>query len=125
MTTTISADELSKAMATMPVDEKRRFLERLNSGMIEQISAAEANEQKKTRLDSVRAARSRAFTDVAASNTMAYLDGMLRRAGLPTVETFAEQGPAMIDSVLASARRPLTAEQRMELKSRLAQLRLA
>jgi hypothetical protein len=121
----ISADDLAKAMATMPADEKRKFLDKLNAGMIEQISAAEANEQKKVRLGSVRAARVKAVTDLSTSNEMAFLDGMLKRAGLPTVEAFAEAGPVAIDALMASASRPLTLEQRLEVKGRLHKLGLA
>jgi hypothetical protein len=121
----VSAEDITKAMSLMTPAEKRSFLEKLNAGAIEQISAAEANEQKKVRLDSVRAARAKAFNDLAAHNTMAYLDGMLRRAGLPVVEEIAAQGPAMLDAVLASARRPLTMQERIELKSRLHRLNLA
>jgi hypothetical protein len=50
---------------------------------------------------------------------------MLRRAGLPTVEKFAEAGPTGIDKLLASASRPLTTAERLELKSRFHALRLA
>jgi hypothetical protein len=121
----ISAEELAKAMSTMPADEKRKFLEKLNSGMIEQISASEAADAKKVRLGSVRAARVKAVTDLATSNELAFLDGMLRRAGLPTVEAFAERGPVAIDALMASASRPMTLEQKFEVKGRLHRLGLA
>jgi hypothetical protein len=121
----VTADEIAAAMATMPADEKRKFLDKLNAGAIEQISAAEANEQKRVRLDSVRAARAKASVDLSAKNTMSYLDGMLRRSGLPVLEQIADQGPAMIDKILAAASRPLTMQERLELKSRLHHLGLA
>jgi hypothetical protein len=121
----ISADELAKAMSTMPADEKRKFLDKLNNGMIEQISAAEAADAKRVRLASVRAARTKAVTDLATSNELAFLDGMLKRAGLPTVEVFAERGPVAVDALMASASRPMTIEQKFEVKGRLHRLALA
>jgi hypothetical protein len=125
MTTQVSADDVAQAMALMSPEEKRRFLEKLNAGVIDSISAAEAAEQKKVRLSSVRAARAKAYVDLAASNALAFLDGQLRRAGLPVLEQIAEKGPAMIDNMLASARKPLTMEERIELKGRLHRLGLA
>jgi hypothetical protein len=125
MTTQVTAAEIAKAMTQLSAEEKRKFLDQLNSGMIEQISASEAADQKKTRLASVSAARAKTMVDLAAHNTLAYLDGMLRRHGLPTLEKFAEAGPTGIDKLLASASRPLTTEARLELKGRLHALRLA
>jgi hypothetical protein len=116
---------IAAAIANLDDDERRCLMSRVNNGMLDQISAAEAAEQKKVRLASVSAARAKAMVDLAASNTMAYLDGMLRRAGLPTVEKFAEAGPAAIDKLLASASRPLTTAERLEFKGRLHALRLA
>jgi hypothetical protein len=118
-------DEMAKAMALMTPAEKREFYDKLNNALVAEISASEAHDKKRVRMESVRAARAKAMTDLAASNEMAFLDGMLRRYGLPIVEEFAARGPDAIDKLMASASRPLTTELRLELKCRLHKLRLA
>jgi hypothetical protein len=121
----ISPEGIDAAMKTMPAAEKRQFLERLNAGAIEQITNEEAATNKMARFASIRAARVKSLTDQAAANELNYLTGMLKRSGLPPLEVFAEEGPVALDSLMAATTRPLTIEQRLEVKGRLHALGLA
>jgi hypothetical protein len=114
-----AAKEVALALAHLSASEKRKFLEDLNETMTEVADIAAAKEQKLTRVMSVRAARAKAGVDLPTKNTLGWLDGLLRRHGCATLEEIAEAGPGKIDSMLASAQRKLSLEDKLALKSGL------
>lgn len=117
-----AAQEFAAAVSTMGAAQKREFLRELNEIVAADAAKAEAKEEKQRRLASVKAAREKARADLTAKNSIAWIDGLLRRAGAPSLEEIAEAGPSKLDSMLASAQR-LSVEDRLDPEDRVAQAR--
>jgi hypothetical protein len=119
-----AAAEIAAKISHMTAAEKKDFLADLSQNLESDISAAEAKESKTQRLDSLRAAREKARVDLTTKNSISWIDGLLKRHGAPTIEEIAAEGPAKLDSLLASAANPMAPEIRMTLKTGLHHLGL-
>jgi hypothetical protein len=120
-----AAKEMAMALTHLTAAEKKKLLDEFNQTVAADIAASAAKEGKAARIDALKAARSKARTDIGTSNKLGMLDGLLSRHGLPTLEVLAAADVRDTDNIIKSATRPLSVEDRFALKGFLHGLQLA
>jgi hypothetical protein len=119
-----AAQTVAAGIDHLTAAEKKAFLAELTTTLNTNIQASTEKETKAARIDSLKAARSKARNDIPTSNRLGMLDGMLTRHGLPTLEVFAAADARDTDNIVKSATRPLSVEDRFALKGFLHGLQL-